>query len=1030
MLIMLAFWEPVRSQPQSFRHYQVETGLSNNAIICSIQDPKGFMWFGTRDGLNRFDGYNFKSYHFKENNLIHALCVDIYGQLFAATEKDVYSYDLQSDSFKLLFSSKNFYIDELIGDRDGKLWFNAGGVLSYFDPTNHQLISHVSWSLGYVSALCLDGNGIVWIGTGSGKLRKYNKLTEDFKEYDIFSSPNSSGPRMIEALKFIKGKILIGTFQGGVGIFEQRSLTYRDIHLSKNKFDNLIVRCFLQVTSEEIWIGCESGIYIYNILTGEYSLVVKNSGNSFSLSDDVIYSLTKDREGGVWVGTYFGGLSYFPKQYTPFKKYFIHSAPQALSGNIVRDITQDRFGNIWICTEDGGVNKIANRTGRVSYLQPDGSKKGISYRSTHGILPLGDEVWTGTFQHGLNIINIQSESVIRHYFASSKRGLDSDFPYCLYQTKSGEVLVGSDNGLYSYNNLRDTFTVVPGFPNHGLYTSIMEDQNGTLWLARSGDGLLRFDRNSKRMNHFKFDPTRPGSLVSNKVNSIFKDSGNNLWIATELGLCKWNPRRQEFIRYGRQNGFPSDFILCLLEDERKILWISTTKGLVSFNPESNKVLAVYTTANGIISDQFNFNSAFKAKDGTMYFGSAKGLISFNPEQFGRDAYIPPVFITALQVNGQYTSSTGPIQSKLRTALFTNNIILKYDQSSLNIEFSALGYTAPQAITYAYQLEGLSDKWTYISQTNKLNFTKLTPGNYKFKIKASSTSGVWDNKFTILYITILPPWWKTSWAFMCYFIAILSAAYFIFKSYHKRMREKNLRQLEKMEIEREKEILEAKIDFYTEVAHEIRTPLTLIKIPLGKVIRNTEGMESIANSLKIIGGNTDRLIELSNQLLDFRQTELKRLSLNFQSIDIVYYLKEICENFSEQAEQNQIHMEIVIPENHLMIQSDLEAFKKIIYNLISNAIKYASKLIIITVAETTDNKVIIFFRNDGPIIPSELEEKVFEPFFRIRETDGKTGSGIGLALAHSLAFSLGGNLEFQNENNEMNIFYLTLPLNFC
>ncbi len=1023
-LLILSIYGSTNGQTRSARHYQVESGLSNNAIMCSVQDIQGFMWFGTRDGLNRFDGNKFKVYNFKENNFIHAITVNKRGELFVATEKSIYRYDRKTDSFLIFISPDYFSIDELLADHDGNLWFTASATLYCYRISDRKLIRPAIWNKDYITSICLDENGTLWIGTSNGKLKEYDKRTQNFKAYDLFISLRKSESHLIEAIKSANDIILVGTFQRGVGIFDKKTKTYRDIDLGTEDRKNLMVSCFLQSSPDEVWIGTETGIYLYNFLTRKSSNIRKNSGDRYSLSDDVIYSLLKDREGGIWVGTYFGGLNYFPAQYTPFKKYNLHSLPYPLSGDIVRDITEDKYGNIWLCTEDGGVNQISSKTGKIYHLRPDGTKNSFSYKSAHGILAVGNEIWAGTYEHGLNIIDIKTQKVIRHYYATSKKGLASNFPFCIYKRRSGEVLVGTDNGLYVYNYATDFFTRVKGFPSSGLYNSIIEDGDGSLWASISGNGLFKMDRKTKQLSHFKFDPNNSRSLISDKITSLFKDSDNNIWIATEFGLCKWNAKASNFNRFGSQNGFPSNFILSILEDKNKILWISTTKGLISFDPNNNKTV-VYTTANGLLSDQFNFDSAYKASDGKLYFGSAVGLIAFNPMSFRKDTFIPDVYITDLTITGEGSAPGHSRNLNISNALFKKNLILTHNQSSLDIEFSALGYTSPQGIRYAYKLTGLSEKWNYVTKINKLNFPKLSPGNYVFKIMASSTSGLWNGNITKLAITVLPPWWESRLANLLYISSALAMSFFLIEIYHYRIQQKNLRHLERMDIAKEKSILEAKIDFYTEVAHEIRTPLTLIKIPLEKVVRNTLGINSITRSLKIIRGNTDRLIELSNQLLDFRKTELKSLSFDFKIIDVGQFIKDICENFSELVDQNKIYLQTGFPPEPVNIMTDSESLKKIIYNLVSNAIKYADGIVILTLSSNI-NDIVVSFKNDGKMIPLALQEKIFEPFFRVWEGDGKTGSGIGLALARSLAESLGGKLEFWNDNDQMNVFLLTLP----
>lgn len=1039
LIILLATYAPAYSQAYTFRHYEVESGLSNNAVICTVQDKAGFMWFGTRDGLNRFDGYSFKVYRFPHNNYVHALHVDAQGALYAGTEKDIYKYDAESDSFARLISTNHFPNDDILSDGKGNIWFNAGGVLSCYSQKSKSLKNYPPEKHFWATGICFDKHGVLWASTPDGFLKKYDEKTDTFATFDLFSHPDTGKWRFISRICYTPNdKILIATSKGGFKIFDIPTATYKDIPLCCEEIDDLFMHDFLQVSDSEIWIGTETGIFSYNTKTGESFKIQKQNGDPYALSDNVIYSFYKDREGGVWVGTYFGGINYYPRQYTGFQKFYQHSADMPLSGNIVREITKDKFGNLWVCIEDGGLNKLDQKTGEYTYYKPNGSKTGLSYIGVHSLLATGNELWVGTFEHGLDIMDIKTGKVIRHYDVTSPNGFRSNFPFCFHETPDGEIYLGAFPGIFTYNKKDDYFSPLLGFPANDNYKYIIKDHSGTIWAAVSGKGVLYANAKTGKTGAYIHNAENTSSLSSDMVNSIFEDSGNNLWFATENGLCRLNRSKGTFIRYGTQNGFPSNFMLALLEDSLHRLWISTTKGLVCFDPKKNKTL-VYTTANGLLSDQFNFSSAFKDIN-KMYFGSAKGLVSFNPLDLITDTFIPPVYITGLQIDNK-EMVTGAKNSPLKhTIINTKKITLRHYQSTFSLDFAALGYTAPENLKYAYKLEGLSNKWTYVTANRKVNFTKLETGEYIFRVKAASSGGVWGSKETRLAIEILPPWWASRWAFASYFIAVAALIYTLLHYYHKRVEEKNRRKIELLEIEnekelmqveisKEKEMLESKIEFYTQVAHEIKTPLTLIKIPLGKVIRKTEGITEIENSLKIINGNTDRLIELSNQLLDFRQTELKAYGLSFEKANISELLIDAHANFATLAEQANLALLLNMPTASLFAYVDVDAFKKIIYNLLSNAVKYADSTINIVLKPhyKSNSTFTILVKNDGYLIPGHLREKIFEPFFRIKNTEAKTGSGIGLALARSIALTHKGQLVLEEPEDNKNVFSLTLPI---
>jgi signal transduction histidine kinase len=414
----------------------------------------------------------------------------------------------------------------------------------------------------------------------------------------------------------------------------------------------------------------------------------------------------------------------------------------------------------------------------------------------------------------------------------------------------------------------------------------------------------------------------------------------------------------------------------------------------------------------------------------MYFGSAKGLISFSPSEFKKNERTPQVYITGFQVNNKdlaIGSSGSPLKKSIT---YTDKITLNNNQSTFSIDFAALSYTAPEMSQYAYKMEGLDKDWIYLESNRKAYFTGLPAGNYTFKVKAANSSGIWNPKETTLSIEILPPWWSSWWAYTIYSLIGLVIIYSGIRNYHKKIEEKNKRKIELLEIAKEKEIFQAKIEFFTNVAHEIKTPLTLIKGPLEKVIKKADGViPEVNNSLKIMEKNTNRLIDLTNQLLDFRQTEIKGFSLNFVKADISELVKDTFIAFKPLAEQKELTASIKLPKARVYGYVDIEAMNKILSNLFTNAIKYADKKMQVHLLpfKTGDVFFVIEIKNDGYIIPYEMKEKIFEPFFRLKETEKQKGTGIGLALSRSLAELHKGSLELKAAENNLNVFCLKLPI---
>lgn len=1037
LAILLLAGTTLHSQSYYFRHWQVENGLSNNAVICCLQDKKGFMWLGTKDGLDRFDGYTFKIFRRDPNdsssigsNFIHCLFEDLHGVLWVGTEKGLYRHNDSTESFIILPGTAEGQIRDIQMDGKGNLWFISGLSLFKYNETSKKLDYYDIGHYFEATSLCTTSDGALWVSTTTGRLKKYNPAGNSFTDYNLFGhSPPTPNTWIERIYATSQDAILAGTAVHGAKLFNIRTSSYKDILTYNPDRTAIFARNFVQTAENEFWIATESGIYIYNTATRKTVNLRKKYNDPYSISDNAVYTFCKDKEGGIWAGTYFGGINYYPKQYSSFKKYFPKSGENSLSGYVVREIHQDRSGSLWIGTEDAGLNKLNISTGQFTHFQPTGARSSISYSNIHGLLVNGSELWIGTFEHGLDIMNIRTGKVVRHYSgAYGSRSLNSNFIYCLYRTKEGAIWLGTTRGAYSYDPPSNDFKPLPGMPLFNWYSSLLKDEKGVTWAGTYGYGVNYYDPLTKKSGNFRYEARNKNSLSSDRVNSIFEDSKGTLWFATEGGLSKFNPATNDFTNYTTRNGLPTNYILSMLEDEKKNLWISTSKGLVSFNPGTEQ-LNIYTKDNGLLNDQFNFSSAYKDPKGRMYFGSVKGLISFHPDEFVKNIFIPPIYITGFQVDNKELAIAKKASPLKKSISFTDRIILDHSQSTFSIDFAALSYTAPEMAEYAYKMEGLDKDWTYLKTNRKAYFTELSPGQYTFKVKASNSSGIWNQRETTLAIEVLPPWWAGSWAYGCYiFAGILIIVYFI-RNYHNRVEERNRRKIEHLEAAKEKEIFNAKIEFFTNVAHEIRTPLTLIKGPLEKVIKKAGADAGIKDSLRIMERNTNRLIDLTNQLLDFRQTEIKGFSLNFVKANISELLEDTYLSFKPWGEQKNLDFTLNLPSTRLFAYVDIEAFNKILTNLFSNAVKYAEKKVtarLLPFAEE-DNFFMIEVKNDGYLIEYEMKDKIFEPFFRIKETEKQKGTGIGLALSRSLAQLHKGTLDLKQPDQQLNTFLLTMPV---
>lgn len=1034
-LIILLFLLAVKftcAQPYYFKHYQVENGLSHNTVYGSIQDSRGFMWFGTKDGLNRFDGYSFKSYRHDPANpktlgsdLIHKLYNDQQQVLWVGTSTGLYRYDPVHEDFILLPQTAAMGIDDMGSDKKGNLWIISNFVLYRFDPVAKSFYSFEHKVNFSAKSIAILKDGSMWISTMEGTIEKYDPATATFKSHTVIPQNKNNDTRCVSKIAETgDGQLIIGTTNDGIKLYDLNTNAVRDlIRLNKDKTP-IFVRDIQNAAEGEYWIGTESGVYVYNKLNGTVIHLEKQSSNTYSLSDNAIYTICRDKEGGMWAGTFFGGINYYSSQYAIFSKYLPQKDNNSISGSDVREICKDGKGNIWIGTEDAGLNKFNPKTGLFTNFKPDGTSKSIAYSNIHGLLVDGNRLWVATFEHGLDILDINSGRVIKHYTGGKGNALRSNFIICFRKTSEGEILVATVKGIFLYNRVKDDFDPVPGLP-FVFYNTVIQDSEGVIWAGTINEGVYSFRLHQHGVKNYR----NRGSNGHNTINSIFEDSRKNLWLTTDGGgLCKYDRLRRNFKHYTSRNGLPSNILFRIEEDADHKLWISSTRGLIRFDPVK-ETLKIYSRSNGLLTDQFNYHSSFKDSDGRMYFGSVRGLISFQPAQLYKAANAAPVYMTGFQIDNNPHQQKENLSLLTRSALFTDTIVLNNSQSSFNIDFAAISFFSPEMTEYAYRMKGLYKDWEYLKTNRKVYFTKLTAGDYIFEARALiNGSDEWSRKNVRILIRVLPPYWQSPLAYVLYTTLLIAAGCYLFIRYHKKVERKNLRRMEIFENEKEKEIYHAKIEFFTNVAHEIRTPLTLIKGPMEKLVKQAAQIPEIEKNLRIMERSTERLFNLTNQLLDFRKTETSGFSLNFVRANISEMVADIAMDFQETAECRKISISLSLPAEPYYAYIDMEAFHKIISNLVDNGLKYGRKVLKISLsAEEEDAMFRIRVTSDGKRIPAELADKIFEPFYRMKETDMKAGTGIGLSISRSLAELHNGYLRLENNDTEANIFTAALPV---
>ncbi len=1025
-LILLA--KSLSGQMTYFKHYQVENGLANNTVYAVFQDSRGFMWFGTKEGLNRFDGTVFKTFSIDlpqkldNREFIYTIAEGIDSTIWVGTRNGVYGLDPRTGRFRLLQGSVEGEVLGVQADKSANIWIRTNIGVFRYNETRKKIFRYRFSPAGPsdISAIEVDGTGRVTAASGDGRLFEYDKNKDEFRPLNKQPISGLTG-NITKVLHGPGDNLIIGTTEG-VGIYEIKTNSFRNVLGRKVDHRRVYVRDLLAVSKDEIWIASESGIYRLSLSRGMLPPLRQDELNPYSLSDNAVYTLFKDTESGIWCGTYFGGVNYHHSQLGYFQKYF-RSGSLGFSGNAIRELFPDGNGNLWVGTEDAGLNRLNIHTGKTERFE--GPSKNDAH-NVHSLMIDKDELWIGSFQRGLDVMNLNTLKYVRHYDAQpDKNGLKSNFIISSLKSRSGELYFGTAHGVYIYNRRSDRFLTCGGFPDNSYVFSLLEDSRGKIWAGTIGKGLYSFDPVSKATENYRYSAKDKNSLSSNSICGIFEDQKGKLWLSTEGGgLCKFNGEAGAFTRYSTLNGLPSNMVYKVLEDGRGNLWVSTSRGLAAYSPQTG-AWKVFTKADGLLTDQFNYSSAYRAPDGEMFFGSVKGLIGFNPELSALDKKTPKIYITSFKTENhelQLTASDGKASID-----FARSVSVAYDQFPFSISFSALTYIAGPTISYVYRMDGLDKKWVSLSTDQRVSYTRLPPGRYRFRVRTIDSEGKLQQNERGIDIIILPPWWRSSPAYLVYIALLFLTLYLAVNEYYRRRRQRHKRRMLIFNQQKEKEIYRAKIEFFTNVAHEIRTPLTLIKGPLEMVIDAVGELESVREDLISIEKNTDRLVVLTTQLLDFRSTEHNGYALNFVKTDIIALLQENIDIFRPLLKKRMLGLETEFLQQGLFAFVDLEALRKIISNLMDNAAKYAETFIAVRISlDGAAGNFTIEFSNDGHVVPGHLAERIFEPFYRI-DPEIKQGSGIGLPLARALADMHNGTLEFMSPRGNLNIFVLTLPV---
>ena len=1067
-----------------FNHITKEDGLSDSFDWCILKDRKGFMWIGTSDGLDRYDGRGFKLFKYSPDdvnslgaNTIRALYEDKSGILWVGTEGGgLNRYNSAQESFtrftndpKNPTSLSSNVVTSIYEDKSGTLWVGTrDGGLNLFNRENENFICYknnpndpTSLSRNTIAPIYEDSNGNLWIGTVGGGLNRFDRINKKFIRYTHNPyDPTSLSQNDISGISEDNfGNIWVSTLGGGLNKFNYRNdqRTIEFIHFKNNLNDsnslnnNNIATLFIDINNI-MWVGTWGG--------GLNKTVISSSSNSslsfisyqhknddqYSLSDDNISCLYKDPSGLLWIGTWGGGIHIYNTKQKLFKHY-THKAddPSTLSAKGVSAIYEDRSGTLWVGTWDGGLNKMDRTTNKfIHYQNKPNDNTSLSNNAVSAIYEdrLG-VLWIGTWQGGLNKFDREKEKFYKYqHDPLNPASISDDRIVTICEDPDGGLWIGTYyGGLNKFDRQSEKFIHYKHIDNDSTSLSdnsvsvIYRDRRGVLWIGTRFGGLNELDFSKGKFRLHNIISGSSANVNQNKIISILEDSSGILWIGTqELGLIKLNKETGQFKNYMMKDGLPGDYILGILEDDNGKLWLSNNPGLSKFNPLTEK-FRNYDVEDGLQSNEFEeYPACYKSKTGELIFGGINGFNIFYPDSIIDNPHIPPIYITDFYLFnepvrvGYDNLSNRTILNK--SIIECEEIELNFDDNVFSFEFAALDFHSPDKNKYAYILEGFDKEWIFTDAKKRTaTYTNLDPGEYTFRVKGSNNDGIWNEAGSSIKIIILPPWWRTIWAYIFYILFIASIIYITWKAQLKKLKVKHEFEMSRFEAKKLHEVDEIKTKFFTNISHEFRTPLTLI---LGPAKQLSE--ESIDEKTKIkadlIHRSARKLNRLVDELLDISKIESGEMKLKACPINLVYVVKEKSLPFYSLAERKNITFKLNCNEKEIIAYIDKDKVDKIITNVLSNAFKFTPEGGKVEVEILRKEKeVYIIISDTGIGIPKDQIVKIFDRFYQVdgSHTREQEGTGIGLALTKELIDLHKGKIEVESEESKGSIFRLIFPL---